>query len=37
MNMKDCVILSNEKSANKKSTVVNDRALFFVRTMRNHR
>ena len=34
---KNCVILRNEKSAKKKSTVVNDRAQFSVGTMRSHR
>ena len=33
---KNCVILRNEKSAKKKSTVVNDRAQFSVGTMRSH-
>ena len=32
-----CVILRNERSAKKKSTVVNDRAQFSVGTMRSHR
>ena len=34
---KNCAILRNEKSAKKKSTVVNDRAQFSVGTMRSHR
>ena len=34
---KNCVILRNERSAKKKSTVVNDRAQFSVGTMRSPR
>ena len=32
-----CAILRNERSAKKKSTVVNDRAQLSVGTMRSHR